>query len=351
MVSEWQRNLGAKKYELSDGTWDLTRQHLDFYGGLSSKFPWYFQPEPIGGTSPRSGFVAGLTPEAFVAHDKKGPIRIQSARVDRGPRRIVFVVENGKDITPAGRKIEAAVITHILSKARPEDSFALLTARGPSVDLRFGSSREAIRAAAEQLASTPQGKSGKGGVLDALLQATSWFQPPQAGDSILVMTMGLERKRKASFSEVRAAVAAGGVRVFAFQLGFYMIESVGRGVPALRDSTLEFEVFGRHAVFNQTRALAEGSGGSWVLEDTEEGKQYKLTDDRLRLLQGAGEAMYMEAAELYLLQLARTGPNVVIRLSLPVLSRLPWVRVEYPRYMTPCSSPATPTPAQPETTK
>jgi hypothetical protein len=350
MVSEWQRNLGAKKYELSDGTWDLTRQYLDFYGGLSSKFPWYFQPGPVGGPSPRSGSLPGLTPEAFVAHDKKGSVSVLSAAYDGRPRRVIFVAENGK-MPAAARQIEAAVISHILSKARTEDSFGLVTARGPRVELRFGSSREAIRAAAEQLASTPRGKSGKGGVLDALLEATTWFQPPQAGDSILVMTMGLERKHKASFSEVRAAVAAGGVRVFAFQLGSYMIASVGRDVPGLRDSTPEFEVFGRHAVFDQTRALAEGSGGSWVLEDTEEGKQYKLTDDRLRLLQAAGEGMYMEATELYLLQLNRTGPNVVIRLSLPVLSRLPWAWMRYPTYMTPCSSPATPAPAQPETTK
>jgi len=349
MASEWQRNLGAKKYELSDGTWDLTRQYLDFYEGLSSKFPWYFQPGPVGGASPRSGIVTGLTAEAFLAHDKKGPIRIQSAMIDRGPRRIVFVVENGKDINPAGRRIEAAVITHILSKARPEDSFALLTARGPRVEFRFGSTREAIRTAAQQLERPPQGKSGKGGVLDALLEATTWLQPSQPGDSIFLMTLHLEDKHRASFSKVRAAVAAGRIRVFGFQLGEQVIQ-ITDAINTAAES-LEMQVFGQYSILNQALLLSRDSGGDATLENTQDKKQYILTGDRLRLLQGTGEAMYMEATDVYLLQLDRSGPDVVLRLSLPLLSHLPWAWMRYPMYMTPCSSPATPTPAQAETTK
>jgi hypothetical protein len=239
------------------------------------------------------------------------------------------------------------VITHILSKARPEDSFALLTTRGPRVELRFGSSREAIRAAAEQLESTPQGKSGKGGVLDAVLEATTWFQPPQPGDSIFLMTLHLEGKHRASFSKVRAAVAAGRIRVFGFQLG----EQLLRITDAINTAaeSLEMQVFGQYSILNQTLLLSRDSGGEATLENTQEGKQYKLTGDRLRLLHGTGEAMYMEATDLYLLQLERTGPDVVIALAPPVLEQLPWASVVYPKSLPPCSGPATPAPAHTET--
>ena len=179
-------------------------------------------------------------------------------------------------------------------------------------------------------------------MLDAVLEATTWLQPPEVGDSILVMTMGLEKKHKASFSKVRAAVAAGGTRVFALQLGLYSIESqsggVDRGVPHYPDSSLQNEVIGLHAVFDQTRALAEGSGGIWVLENTEEGKNYKLTDDRLKGLQVGGEMIYRRMRECYILKLGSAGPHLVIGLTEPFLEQLPWVRLHYPEYLPPCST-------------
>ncbi len=286
--------------------------------------------------------VTNLSADAFLARDKKGPIRVLSATYDTGPRRIVFVAENAKKMPAAAREIEAAVISQVLSKARSEDSFALLTARGPRVELRFGSSREAVLTAAKQIANPPQGKPGKGGVLDAVLEATTWLQPHRPGDSIFVMTMGLERKHSANLPKVRIAVAAGGIRVFAVQLGRYEIRSVAGGVDGAvpyggPDSDLTSAAFGLTAYFRQTVQLAGESGGSWLLENTE-GRSYALSSGRRRWLLFEAEKMYKAAIKLYLVGLDSTSSGLSIRLTPSGLERTPWVRVSYPSYLPVCSN-------------
>jgi len=326
MLAQWQQNMRAMKYQGPDGRWDWAGQLSDFDNRLGFIAP------------PERTLVGNLPAEAFVAQSKKHPIRILSATYDRGPRRLIFVAEKANKMPAAARKIEAAVICHILSKARPEDSFALLTARGARLELRFGSSREAVRAAAEELASPPQGKAGGQGVLDAILEATTWFQPPQTGDSVLVVTMGLESRHKAGFSKVRAAVAAGGIRVFGFQLGAYSVDSLSGGSNF---DSLYIQGFGKISRLDQTFVLSEGSGGRAVLEDSQQGKQYRLTDERLEELKNKGEMMYEEVTKYYALQLDSVGPGLAVGLTQPVLSQLPWVLIYYPEYVLPCSSTAT----------
>lgn len=183
--------------------------------------------------------VPNLTSDDFVVETDHHPVRVLSTSFDSGPHRIAFVVENGKQMSKAARGIEVAVISSILAKARPEDSFALLTARGPRVELRFGSSRDAIQKAVEELGNPPQNMPSGHGVLDALLEVTNWFQPSQPGDSILVMTLRLENKHKASFSTVRTALATHRIRVFGFQLFRMYAETgnlIGGGCSYISDS-------------------------------------------------------------------------------------------------------------------
>jgi len=336
MVARWKQHLQEMKEHRRGWSWERDWHVFGSAGRPNSCFP------------PECARVHDLSADAFIARDERHGIRIKSVALDRGPRRIVFVPENGKKMPEAARKIEGAVISRVLSRARPEDSFALLTAGGPRMELPFGSSRDALRAAAEELRNLPKGESAGQGVLDAVLEASTWFQPPQTGDAVFVITMGLERKHKARFPNVRDAVAARRVRVFAFQLGEYSYKDlIGGGASEswlLRD-------LGSSVVLDQARALAEATGGASVLENTEEGKEYKLTDERLQELARNGEQMYRAITEYYLLQLDSAGPDLFIGLAPPVLEQLPWASVVYPKSLPPCSGPATPAPAQAETTK
>lgn len=259
----------------------------------------------------------GLPAGAFLARDKKRPVSIESVGIDRGPRRIAFIADNGKEMVAYGRKVETAVMAEILSKARAEDSFALLTVRGPRVALRFGSSRESVQAAADTLANPPQGKPDKESALEGILEAASWLQPPQPGDSIILISVLTDSKHNASFTKVRRAVATGRVRVFDIPLGgnvpppLFIPDEGGDNSP--RDMY----------------ALVRASGG------------VQLESRSLEQLRDNAEQMYNAIAEYYVLQVSSIGPHLNISLSPEFQKRLPMVMFLYPWNLPPCSRQST----------
>jgi hypothetical protein len=273
-----------------------------------------------------------LPPEAFVVSNKKRPIRLISARPDRGPRRIIFVAENGPQMTPASREIEAAVISNILSKARPEDSFALLTARGPRVELRFASTRDAIQAAAENLQKPAQDAPSGEGVMDALLEAYTWFQPLQPGDSVFLTTLMLESKHKAKFPKVQAAALTHRIRVFAFQLGSFDRGGYGCGDNLDRLAPPESGCYN-----DQAPNLSLESGGEAILENTE-AKNYQVSDQRLRQLKASAGLMYATITKFYAVQLDSIDKDFVIHLSPQFQKQFPAALLIYPRHPPACSN-------------
>lgn len=267
--------------------------------------------------------------EAFLARDKKHPISIRSVTIDRGPRRIVIVADNGKEMTVGAREIEAAVITDILSKARAEDSFGLLTARGPRIEFSLHSRPEVIQAAAEKLETSAQGQSQTSeGVLDALLEASIWLQPPRPGDSIFLLAMRVEGKNRVSVSRVRRALGAGRIRLFSFQLGPASIWGpTFMGVPTSAE------------ISDGMFSLTSRTGGVGEWENTGE-YRYESQDVRLQQLRDIAEQMYNAITEYYVVELSSVGPHVAISLSPEFEKRLlvP-MDVLYPRDLPSCKSP------------
>lgn len=240
-----------------------------------------------------------LPAEAFLARDGRRPDVVQSAKIERGPRRIVFVADDGRDVSLEGRKIESSVIRAILSGARPQDSFALLTTPQPLASLPFGVSRETLRAAAGKLTSSKSRPSSKRGVLDAVLEATTWLQPPRPGDSIFLMTTGLDAKHRASLSQVRQALAAGGIRVFGFELQ----------TPSCNSNLAPC---GPTGFFFDPARLSRWSGGAFEGTNT---KVYGLTPRRLTHFTWVAKQMYSAITEYYVISLSSVGPHVRIGLS------------------------------------
>lgn len=292
---------------------------------------------PVNVVLPNWGLVRHLSADGFVAQNKKEPIPILSLTTDRGPRRIVFVVENGKPMPAAARRIESEVISDILSNARAEDSLALLTARGPQKKIGFGATRDALKATAEELGNPPHGKSQEDGVLDALLEATTWFQQPQAGDSIILITMGLESPHKVRYAKVRTALADGRIRVFVFLLGQFVADFDSSGVAFATDGMLRFT---EDVLPNLENVLALGicSGGAAAQRKTDDPmRSYKLTDDRLERLKHVGEQMYKAITEYYLVELDSPSRGLVIDLADPIRRQLPKAMILYPRLLPRCS--------------
>lgn len=267
----------------------------------------------------------GLPLQPFAPHDEHRPIAVLSADVDRGPRRIIFVVENGKQVTPSARQVGAAGLTTILSHARPEDSFALLTAGGLRVAVPFGSSPDSLRAAIAQLWRPRPAGAQSGNLADALLEAATWFGSPQAGDSVFLVARRIAGGRA---HRVRSALAAGRIRLFTLGVGTLIHSATDAGfweTPLLE--------------------LSEESGGGWEqVEDLP--RKGDATDAQFELSRKEALDLYGMVETIYVIQLERTGPHVMIEPSQQVIDEMPWARVAYQRPLPVCPPPAGTAPAE-----
>ncbi|HET7840109.1 MAG TPA: hypothetical protein VFM21_00815 [Terriglobia bacterium] len=298
------------------------------------------QAIPVNVILPDAALIRKLSPEAFAARNKRGPVQIQSLADDSGPRRIVFVAEIAKSMPAAARQIEASVISAVMANGRAQDSFAFLTARGPQVKLEFGTPRPSLLAAAQELRNPPNGKAAPGGILDAIVEATMWFQQPQPGDSIFLMTMGLENPSNTSFYKARDAVVSARIRLFGYLLGGYIPTNYdwsGAWFAYRSDGLYLAPDNGYSRNVETIFALAQGSGGVIAQENTaSESRQYKLSDERVRRLERQAVRLYGGVTEFYTLQLASMDAQTVIELAGPVRQKFPRAGVIFPRAAPDC---------------
>jgi hypothetical protein len=293
---------------------------------------------PVTVILPDGSLVEKLGIDGFVARDKQTAVPIQSLTADVGARRIVFVVENGKHVTEAARKIEAAVISDFLANAREIDSFALLTSNGPRHEFMFGSSRDTLKTALKELDKSSQGRSRPYEVLEAVLRAVGWFQQPQPGDSIMLLTMGTESDRTTNFSKVQAALAAARIRLYGFHLGMviagYMDGSLLFGPRGMVSNSGGISP-NRENLFT----LSTHSAGFAVAENAagEPWREYKLTDTRLRDVTDLAWQMYKAITEYYRVQFESPINNLDLDLSDKIRKQLPQARVLYPRHPVGCA--------------
>src|SRR5262249_38778160 len=139
---------------------------------------------PVGVISVAGDVFRGLAAEDFVGHAQKKSLEVKSLSYDDGPRRVLLVVDNSHKLPADSPRAEEEMIGAILSASRPEDSFALLPARGPGREISFTTERPPI-AKALTLAGEKSGK--EVGVLDAVMAGIEQFGAPQNGDSIVVI--------------------------------------------------------------------------------------------------------------------------------------------------------------------
>jgi hypothetical protein len=293
---------------------------------------------PVSVLLPDGALIRNLNRDQIVVKGKNGPLPTTGLVTDKAPRRIVLVAETGERVSAPARTITANVLSEIVSKARPEDSFALLTARGPLRQVHFGENRDVLQNVINDLAAKAPGKSPSPDLLDALQQAVAWLQPHQRGDAILVLTVGLEDDRsRTKYPKVRDALGEAGIRLFGFQLGGIVSGFIHEewtplpGGPGVRPSASM--VANREGL----DSLSRESGGFIFVEDTSSPVQaYKLTDERLKLIKGRGRQLYKAAAEFYLLTATSFAKDFSIDVSDEVRKQLPAAMVAYPRWSPAC---------------
>lgn len=275
----------------------------------------------------RSGIIKGLSASDFVANDQKGPIRVEAATLDDGPRRIVFVADDGRAMTLPARRDEAALILRILGVARSEDTFGLLTAGGPPISLPLGSTQEALRAAAGQLAQGAVGAGKSSSVLNSVLEAAHWLQPHQSGDAIFVTAMEVGGSH-ATRSKVQLALSDRAIRLFGFEFG--PPGPTGQLPPEYSCSDPEMPFGCSDTIVRGTREgmllrFGQASGGAALVGTAKLGLN-------LPTLESVAAGMYDQITHFYLLRLNRTGNQLDVALA----SSAPRGALRYPYTQSAC---------------
>lgn len=277
----------------------------------------------------------------FAAIDGKRPVHLISASTVAGPRRIVFVVETGKSLKPVTRTVESFIISEMRGNARPIDTFALISAQGPSLAVPFGGAKDTMDSAVQEIAQETKTNSGANELLAAILQAADWLQPHQEGDTIVVLSKGLEENHKTSFREVEQRLATEGIRLFGFQLGAVILGSIHEGVGFTQHGGI---LPTSTAVSNDESliSLAQFTGGLLAVQSIEgnELTTYKFTDDRKKAVAYMARQHLKAISEFYLLDLEGPVSNLNLTLSEDVRKSFPKASTVYPRYPRSCSTTA-----------
>ena len=261
----------------------------------------------VGVTAPDGQLIRGLTTDSFNAFAKKQPITISSVNYDRGERRIVLVVDRGTKMNDAAGVLAKATITKVLSNARSQDSFALISTGRNPLRLPFGLSPSDLLARFNS-SDSHVGSDDKIGVLDAIAESSKWFQSPHRGDALLVFSGDDDfRDSKAKFGKTLGTLREGGIRVFAMLFGYIdlgtyytfwtaPLHSPGLSSPLSGNLSRDTE---------DLNNLAYSTGGYLFVENTHNSlRQYKLSDDRTKEVTQMGWQLYGGAAETYVVRLS-----------------------------------------------
>jgi hypothetical protein len=163
--------------------------------------------------------VRGLHGDDFSARGKHERIDIDSLQYDTAARRILLIADNGPRLNADARKAQAQILDHVLSGARPEDSFPFVSARGTQIEVPFGEPRETVQQVVETTLLYTANAGNGDGFLDAVMHGIRLFKDPREGDAIIAMTLEFEKSRSATYQAVAETLAQDHIRMFGFLLG------------------------------------------------------------------------------------------------------------------------------------
>jgi hypothetical protein len=173
----------------------------------------------------------GISAQDFIGQASKGKVAIKSLTYDDGPRRVVLVVDGNKKLSGDTRKAQSDLVKTILSSARPDDSFALVVARGSDRIVKFGEEKSAYTDAVPHEGDPRSAKPL--GVLDGVMEGLKLLGEHKAGDTILVIASDLEGNRSANPNTVAKALQEQQTRMFGLALGPVSRSNVAAGGQAM----------------------------------------------------------------------------------------------------------------------
>jgi hypothetical protein len=177
------------------------------------------------------------------------------------------------------------------------------------------------------------------------MTAAAWFDQPQPGDAILLLSMGLESEHHASFKQVYKVLTNREVRVFSLLLGTRVEGTISGPIVKMSSAGLEVLMEPSYSPNREDDSnLSWGSGGYSVQVDIVGGGQWEqqLTDKKLEALKTAASRMQSAMTEYYLLTLSSSPAQLTLSLAADLKNKVPKAVVIYPRQLPACSEAKTP---------
>jgi hypothetical protein len=167
---------------------------------------------PLNLILPDGQLVRGAGKDSLIVRNV--PVTITDLQADAGARRIVFVIDLSHSLSADARKAQLAGITRVLTNARKNDVFGLITARGPSLVTDFTDAPHLLPI----VSAIDTAAKGDGPDLwDALMKAAQLFTKHTIGDSIVVFA-GLTEPDQPSYFKAEKLIDQAQLRVFGITL-------------------------------------------------------------------------------------------------------------------------------------
>jgi hypothetical protein len=308
---------------------------------------------PVALIDNKGTLLEGLTAQDLTVRQSKQTLAIESIKYDSSPRRVLLLLDTSSRIPLDARKAELAVTKYLLGRARAQDSFALLTARGPLRQVRFEDGKELLLKAVQELAADPREPVKGENILDTMVTGITWFGAPRPGDAILILadhleelneptqysgrtitgagpTQGVvtdrgpsfEKQSKVKFSAVTKMLGEHQIRIFGLQMGALKATPVASRLD-LNDENL----FG----------ITLASGGYSVFDPVDSFGSYVLTESRLQTVQNMVWQLYGSISQFYIVRVQSHSPHSPWKLELAKDLRSN-TRALYPLQFNPCAS-------------
>jgi Mg-chelatase subunit ChlD len=183
--------------------------------------------------------VSDLNPSSFRASLQGQQVRIPSATVRTGQRRVVLLLDASGSVNKENHMLDAArlIAGNLLLKAPAELHLALVVFSDhivDTIDFTHPPSEIVLR-----LAGLEEGR-GRTAILDALAYSATLLGPNLPGDAVYLISDGADNASHVRLRDVKAEFLARGIRIFAARLPgsrYFPTEEERAGPVLLEDLT------------------------------------------------------------------------------------------------------------------
>lgn len=152
----------------------------------------------------------------FLVHLGTSPVALESASVDRGPKRVALILDASRYVPDSEWKVETEMAAVLVGYARPSDLFSVqLVGRENAAEdlLSPAEAREQLR---ELGSSRPPRVDSSERVYDALFAAAKRLSPPKFGDALVLFGHMYDAGSKTSSDRLLGLIMKGKLRILGF---------------------------------------------------------------------------------------------------------------------------------------